>query len=177
MIYAFDFDDTLAYTEYPKIIKPREEILNFAKALKKSGETIILWTCREGQALVDAVNWCKEQGLEFDKVNDNDEERAKMWGNFNRKIYADFYIDDHACDVNSLESALIFAKSYQTTIDKNQNMCYTKDANKKLCNCWNIEDTYIGKHGVCWGTRERDLCNCNGDEKQCDFYEERRNRT
>ena len=26
--------------------------------------------------------------------------------------------------------------------------------------------------GVCWGTRECDHCNCNGDETKCDFYPE-----
>lgn len=26
--------------------------------------------------------------------------------------------------------------------------------------------------GVCWGTKERDQCNCGGDMTQCDFYPE-----
>lgn len=177
MIYAFDFDNTLAYTEYPKIIKPRQPILDFAKNLKANGQTIILWTCREGQALADAVNWCKQQGLEFDKVNDNDDERVKIWGNFNRKIYADFYIDDHALDASYLENVLKFSKYYQEIVDKKSNMCYNNNTEEKVCDCWHIEDTWIGKHGVCWGTREKDICDCGGNTKQCDFYEEVRNRT
>ena len=24
--------------------------------------------------------------------------------------------------------------------------------------------------GICWGTKECDECNCNGDEAKCDFY-------
>lgn len=27
-----------------------------------------------------------------------------------------------------------------------------------------------GKHGNCLGTKECDLCYCNGDESNCDFY-------
>lgn len=29
--------------------------------------------------------------------------------------------------------------------------------------------------GECWGTRERDLCSCNGNTNKCDFYPEKRN--
>ena len=28
--------------------------------------------------------------------------------------------------------------------------------------------------GRCWGTKECDLCNCEGDESKCDFYPEKR---
>lgn len=27
-------------------------------------------------------------------------------------------------------------------------------------------------YAVCWGTREREPCECGGDEAKCDFYEE-----
>lgn len=26
--------------------------------------------------------------------------------------------------------------------------------------------------GECWGTKERDVCNCEGNRSQCDFYPE-----
>lgn len=26
--------------------------------------------------------------------------------------------------------------------------------------------------GECWGTKERDICNCQGDKCKCDFYPE-----
>jgi len=35
------------------------------------------------------------------------------------------------------------------------------------CNCYQ-------NRGECWGTRERDLCSCGGDETKCDFYPEKR---
>ncbi|MBQ8961630.1 MAG: hypothetical protein IJ071_10545 [Ruminococcus sp.] len=34
------------------------------------------------------------------------------------------------------------------------------------CNCYNIE----GGEPRCWGTPERDPCNCGGDESKCDYY-------
>lgn len=95
MIYAFDFDGTLAVTDYPNIVRPIEKTVTFAKNLKQRGHQIILWTCREGGHLNIALKWCKEQGLEFDAVNDNLEERKAQWDNNCRKIYADYYIDDH----------------------------------------------------------------------------------
>ena len=37
----------------------------------------------------------------------------------------------------------------------------------QLCKCWQVEH---GK-GICFGTREKDPCSCNGDEGNCDFYD------
>jgi hypothetical protein len=56
----------------------------------------------------------------------------------------------------------------------------------KKCDCYHIqtERQYaynpitgdpIGRNvdvGVCWGTKERDECSCNGDRSKCDFYPE-----
>ena len=33
---------------------------------------------------------------------------------------------------------------------------------------------YDTEVSVCWGTKERDRCSCNGDESKCDFYPEAR---
>ena len=30
------------------------------------------------------------------------------------------------------------------------------------------------EYGVCWGTKECELCLCGGNEKKCDFYEYKR---
>ena len=42
------------------------------------------------------------------------------------------------------------------------------------CKCYHAERNFIGKIGVCWGTKEREACSCGGDESQCDFYEDKR---
>lgn len=47
----------------------------------------------------EAVEWCREQGLEFDAVNDNIPELIEAYGGTNpRKITATVYIDDCAAD-------------------------------------------------------------------------------
>lgn len=39
-----------------------------------------------------------------------------------------------------------------------------------ICSSYNIE---YGKT-VCYGTKEREACDCEGDESRCDFYPEKR---
>ena len=56
MIVAVDFDNTLAVTEYPNILKPIPETVEFCKQCMKCGDTLILWTCRWGEALKEAIS-------------------------------------------------------------------------------------------------------------------------
>lgn len=94
MIVAVDFDGTLAVTEYPTIISPIMQTIEFCKDRKAQGDTLILNTCRNGKALLEAVDWCGTQGITFDYVNENPPDRIAIWGDC-RKIYADIYLDDH----------------------------------------------------------------------------------
>lgn len=64
---------------------------------KENGSRLILWTCRCGELLLEAVLWCGRQGLAFDAVNDNLDEIKMRYGSNARKIFADIYIDDRAC--------------------------------------------------------------------------------
>lgn len=59
---------------------------------------LILWTCRDGEKLTKAVEWCKLRGLEFDAVNQNLPEVIEQYGGDTRKISADEYIDDKMCN-------------------------------------------------------------------------------
>ena len=104
-IIAFDFDGTLALTDYPVILAPRTAVIEYAKRCKKAGHTIILYTCREGEPLKAAVEFCKANGLEFDYVNENTVEKVKEYGE-SRKIYADFYFDDHARPPEFIEDVM-----------------------------------------------------------------------
>ena len=38
------------------------------------------------------------------------------------------------------------------------------------CECYRAERNFLGKVGVCFGTKERDPCSCGGDKRKCDFY-------
>ena len=105
-IYAVDFDNTLAVTRFPEIVEPKAKVVAAVKMLKANGHKIILWTSRAGKDLKDAVEWCTEQGIVFDAVNEPLPEQMDRWGNDTRKVYADFYIDDKAMTVEALESIM-----------------------------------------------------------------------
>lgn len=95
MIYAIDFDGTLCKKNWPRIGEPNRELISFLLGERQNGAELILWTMREGKALDEAIAWCAEQGLVFDAVNDNMERCKQEWNNNPRKVYADWYIDDH----------------------------------------------------------------------------------
>lgn len=98
-IYAVDFDGTLCESKWPGIGAPNKKLIEHLIKMRNGGLKIILWTCRYGERLQEAVEWCKDQGLEFDAVNDNIPELVEKYGGTNpRKITATVYIDDCAAD-------------------------------------------------------------------------------
>lgn len=96
IIYAVDFDGTLCESNFPEIGEPNKTLISRLIKRKNKGHKIILWTCRVGERLREAVDWCKQFGLEFDAVNENLPEIVAEWGGESRKIFADVYIDDKA---------------------------------------------------------------------------------
>lgn len=95
-IYAVDFDGTLCENKFPEIGAPNMALINRLIKRRAKGNKVILWTCRVDQRLIEAVEWCKTFGLEFDAVNANLPEIVKFWGNESRKVFANVYIDDRA---------------------------------------------------------------------------------
>ena len=69
MIIAVDFDGTIVEHRYPEIGKEIPFAIDTLKMLIKDHHRVILWSVREGKLLEDAVNWCKERGVEFYAVN------------------------------------------------------------------------------------------------------------
>ena len=97
MIIAVDFDGTLCRNKYPAIGRPNRRVIRRALRRQRRGDVLILWTCRSGRQLAEAVEWSAAQGLRFDYVNENTRENlAAFGGTDNRKIYADEYWDDKA---------------------------------------------------------------------------------
>lgn len=93
-IVAIDFDGTIAKTRYPIILEPIPES-RYMKKWQKAGHKLILWTCREGQHLTEAVEWCqRELGVVFDRVNENLPEVIESFKNDPRKIVCDYFLDD-----------------------------------------------------------------------------------
>ena len=89
---AVDFDGTLCYSKWPDC--GQQALITYLQEWRRNGNKLILWTCRAGEALTKAVDWCREQNLEFDAVNDNLPEIIELYGNNSRKITCDYYIDD-----------------------------------------------------------------------------------
>ncbi len=96
-IIAVDFDGTLCGECYPEIGAPNLPLIYLLKQLQLQGRKVILWTCRCGERLEDAVAWCEQLGLQFDAVNENVPEILEQYGMESRKISADVYIDDKSC--------------------------------------------------------------------------------
>ncbi len=90
---AVDFDGTIVQNRYPAIGKPKLFAFETLKELQKKGHILVLWTYRSGYELDEAVEFCRENGLEFYAVNKNYPEE-KFDNNISRKIDADIYIDD-----------------------------------------------------------------------------------
>ena len=91
MILAVDFDGTIVEHRYPEIGNEIKGAFECLLNLKDRGHKIVLWTCRSGESLNEAVEYCRMKGLVFDAVNDN---IADLGFKPLPKIYADKYIDD-----------------------------------------------------------------------------------
>ena len=95
MTIAVDFDGTIVEHKYPEIGREIPFAIDTLKMLIKDHHRVILWSVREGKLLEDAVNWCKERGVEFYAVNrDYPEESTENNQHFSRKLKADVWIDD-----------------------------------------------------------------------------------
>lgn len=107
-ILAIDYDGTLFEGSYPDKGNPKQDIIDKVKKFQKAGAEIILWTCRGGEPLKEAVGRCKEVGLEFDAINENapsnmewiEGEREKGQEFCDPKIFAHFYVDDRASNLD-----------------------------------------------------------------------------
>ena len=98
---AIDFDGCLCANAYPDIGAPNWEIIVAAAAEQIAGAGLILWTCREGELLENALEACARWGLHFDAVNDSLPSWKKFYGNDTRKVGATEYWDDKAYRVQN----------------------------------------------------------------------------
>ena len=114
-VIAVDFDGCLCREKWSDIGAPNLAIINTLKHRRRAGDKVILWTCRVGELLEDAVEWCGTFGLTFDAVNDNLEENKAYFGNNSRKIYATEYWDDKSVLISNSDNATtIVRREYQT---------------------------------------------------------------
>ena len=94
MTIAVDFDGTIVTHAYPQIGKPIPFAIDTLKRLQQEDHhQLILWTCREGELLQEAIDYCASRGLEFYAVNSNFPEETSDIVRA-RKLEADLFIDD-----------------------------------------------------------------------------------
>ena len=113
LIIAVDFDGTLCEYGFPSIgeqTESQKKLMETLKTLQHGGHKLILWTNRGDNenypALTQAIQWCKDRGLEFDAINENLPGQKKLSG-YSPKIMADIYIDDLAVNVTNWEDFLL----------------------------------------------------------------------
>ena len=95
-IIAVDFDGTLVENKFPRVGDPIWDNIEAIKKEKKAGAAVILWTCRVGRRLTDAVRTCDLYGIELDAVNENLPDVIRNVGCDTRKVIAHEYWDDLA---------------------------------------------------------------------------------
>lgn len=95
-IIAVDFDGCLVTNKWPEIGEPIWKNINKLKEEQKNGSKIILWTCRVGVRLAEALKFCDGFGIHFDSINENLPMINLLHGGDSRKIFADEYWDDRA---------------------------------------------------------------------------------
>lgn len=92
-VIAVDYDGTLYHHG-----NFNYKLINALIKFIENGNEVALWTCRSGESLEEAVNACRELGLEFSAVNENTPQAKKYWAERGieepRKLLADQYIDD-----------------------------------------------------------------------------------
>ena len=95
VVIAVDFDGTLAQDDFPHV-GVQIGAFPWLRRIKEEPDIyLVLWTCRTGTPLQEAVDFCVQMGVEFDSVNEHSP-LGKEFVNPGRKIGADIYIDDKA---------------------------------------------------------------------------------
>lgn len=94
MIIAVDFDGTISSAKWPAVGPEVPGALGAMRELHDDGHYLIIWTCRQGTPLTTAINWLLEQGIPFDRINDDAPHSVETFGEPSKKVYADVYVDD-----------------------------------------------------------------------------------
>jgi hypothetical protein len=90
---AIDFDGTIVEHEYPDIGAEKLFAFETLREMQKRGFRLILWTYRTGKELEEALEFCRQRGVEFYAVNKSYPEEVYD-ETVSRKIDVDLFIDD-----------------------------------------------------------------------------------
>ena len=135
MTIAVDFDGTIVEHRYPKIGKELPFATQTLRMLIEDRHKLILWSVREGKLLEEAVEWCRERGIEFYAVNkDFPEEDLEKNQHFSRKLKADIWIDDRNIgglpDWGTIYQMIIERKTYEQILTERMSLDEPKPKKK-----------------------------------------------
>lgn len=92
---AVDFDDTICHYDNDNIVPTvdRTENEDICNLMREIGDRafFILWTCRSGEKLDDALTWIKNHNIPIHAVGEN-----PMIDYGGKKIHANVFLDDRA---------------------------------------------------------------------------------
>ena len=136
MLIAVDFDGTIVEHKYPAIGPEIPFAIETLKKLKAERHKLILWSVREGKLLEEAVEFCRQRGLEFYAVNrDYPEEEKGQNNHYSRKLKADLFIDDRNLgglpDWGTIYGMVTKKLSYEDLLDRYENDTEPEDNKKK----------------------------------------------
>jgi hypothetical protein len=94
MVIAVDFDGTIVEHKYPEIGDELPFATSTLRMLIEQRHRLILWTVRRGKLLDEAVEWCRQHGVEFYAVNKNFPEEVLEGNDCYGKVNAELFIDD-----------------------------------------------------------------------------------
>lgn len=115
-ILAVDVDGTIIKSEddyVPRSLMPNvKTVLDWAH---DKGCYIIIWTCRNGKMLKQAIDFLDKNKIPYDAVNENS---PKVNFKTSRKIFSDFYIDDRSFDIDWLKIKQKIQKEFVSSLAK-----------------------------------------------------------
>ena len=158
-VICVDFDNTICLDEWPNVGPIILNAIKVLKEKTKNGHKLILYTqrtknypicckelkeyaeingcqlniedgpqCDNVDILTPAMDVCKEHGIEFDAYNKNPEWELMTQDN-SRKVFADYFIDDHSVGMK-----------YIVIRNSNGEMCKTCD--------WQFIDEWFVQEGL-----------------------------
>lgn len=96
-IIAVDFDGTLCENKWPEIGEANEDMIYYLRKRQAEGDKLILWTCRVGDMLRKAINWCclTDRGSTFTHIKHVREKGGKVFSckGFEKRMKYFMYID------------------------------------------------------------------------------------
>lgn len=93
-IIAIDFDGTCVEADYPRVGKDLPWAVTVLQLLVANNCKLILYTMRDGQELIDAINWFEYRLIPLYGIQRHPLQQAWTDGHGSPKCLATHYIDD-----------------------------------------------------------------------------------